>query len=152
VQIWKMPPEGGESTQVTRRGGYAALESPDGKFLYYTKSVEGKDGLWRVSVEGGEETQVISRVIARRAFCVTSDGVYFITGTDSSVTRDGVYFIGNTESFQIQFYSFRSQQYRTLTNVENPFVYLSVSPDNKSILYTQYDQSGSDLMLVEKFK
>jgi eukaryotic-like serine/threonine-protein kinase len=144
VQIWKMPPQGGEATQVTSHGGYAASESPDGKLLYYTKSVEGKEGLWRMPVTGGEETQVINRVIARRAFSVTRDGVYFITGTDSSVTRDGVYFIADTESFTIQFFSFRTQQYRTLAKVENPFVYLSVSPDNKSILYTQYDQSGSD--------
>jgi hypothetical protein len=102
-------------------------------------------------VEGGNETQVLNLIIARRAFSVTPEGIYFITGTDSAVTRDGVYFITETESFTIQFFSFRTQQYRTLAKVENPFVYLSVSPNNRSILYTQYDQSGSDLMLVEKF-
>ena len=102
--------------------------------------------------EGGKETQVISSIIARRAFSVTGDGIYFITGSDSAVTRDGVYFITDTQSFTIQFFNFHTQQYRTLTKVENPFVYLSVSPDNRSILYTQYDQSGSDLMFVENFK
>jgi len=152
AEIWKMPSQGGEATQVTSQGGYAASESPDGKFLYYTKSVEGREGLWRMPAEGGKGTQVISLVIAHRAFCVTGDGIYFITGTDSAVTRDGVYFITDTQSFTIQFFNFRTQQYRTLTKIENPFVYLSVSPDNRSILYTQYDQSGSDLMLVEKFK
>jgi Tol biopolymer transport system component len=152
VQIWKMPPQGGEATQVTSQGGYAASESPDGKFLYYTKSVEGREGLWRMPVERGNETQVLNLIIARRAFSVTPEGIYFITGTDSAVTRDGVYFITETESFTIQFFSFRTQQYRTLAKVENPFVYLSVSPNNRSILYTQYDQSGSDLMLVEKFR
>jgi Tol biopolymer transport system component len=152
VQIWKTPPQGGEATQVTSRGGYAASESPDGKFLYYTKSVEGREGLWRMPAGGGNETQVLNLIIARRAFSVTRDGIYFITGTDSAVTRDGVYFITETESFTIQFFSFRTRQYRTLAKVENPFVYLSVSPDNRSILYTRYDQSGSDLMLVENFR
>ena len=36
-QVWKMPSDGGEAIQVTWDGGYAPLESPDGKFLYYTK-------------------------------------------------------------------------------------------------------------------
>ena len=30
--------------------------------------------------------------------------------------------------------------------------YPSVSPDEKSILYTQYDQTGADLMLVDNFR
>ncbi len=37
-QVWKMPANGGEAIQVTKDGGYAPLESPDGKFLYYTKA------------------------------------------------------------------------------------------------------------------
>jgi Tol biopolymer transport system component len=153
VQIWKTPPQGGEAVQVTSQGGYAAVESPDGKFLYCTKSVGGKEGLWRMPVARGEETQVINQVIARRAFSVARDGVYFITGTDATVTSDGVrFFITDAKAFTIQFFSFGAQQVRTLSKVENPFIYLSASPDNKSILFTQYDQSGSDLMLVENFK
>jgi Tol biopolymer transport system component/DNA-binding winged helix-turn-helix (wHTH) protein len=35
-QIWKIRPSGGAAEQVTRDGGFAALASPDGKFLYYT--------------------------------------------------------------------------------------------------------------------
>mgnify|MGYP003693979809 CR=1 FL=1 len=35
---------------MTWQGGFAALESPDGSFLYYTKTDDGGDGLWRVPV------------------------------------------------------------------------------------------------------
>ena len=37
-QVWKIPADGGDAIQVTRDGGFAPLESPDGKFIYYTKA------------------------------------------------------------------------------------------------------------------
>ena len=88
-QIWKMPNEGGAAVQVTRQGGFAALESPDGNFLYYTKTDDGGDGLWRVPVTGGAETRIIQSVVATRAFFVTADSIYFIKATAS----DGPYFV-----------------------------------------------------------
>jgi hypothetical protein len=50
-------PASGPALQVTRGGGYAAQESWNGRYLYYSRTdVEG--GLWRGPVEGGEESQV----------------------------------------------------------------------------------------------
>ena len=56
--MWKISPDGGEALPVTRQGGYVALESPDGKHLYYTKTgiPENAEGIWEVPVEGGAET------------------------------------------------------------------------------------------------
>ena len=98
-QIWKAPAQGGEAVQVTPKGGLMAVESPDGKSVYYTKSEEGKEGLWRVPLAGGEETQTIGSLIANRAFSVTVDGIYFITGTGP---------------YTIEFFSFRTQQHKPL--------------------------------------
>jgi Tol biopolymer transport system component len=36
-QIWKIPADGGEAVQITHDGGFGPLESPGGKFLYYSK-------------------------------------------------------------------------------------------------------------------
>jgi Tol biopolymer transport system component len=37
LQVWKIPAEGGQAVQVTKKGGLAApVESPDGKTIYYT--------------------------------------------------------------------------------------------------------------------
>jgi Tol biopolymer transport system component len=135
-QIWRMPAQGGEPVQVTRKGGLVALESPDGRSVYYTKTEEGKEGLWSASLAGGEETQVIDSLIASRAFSVAVDGIYFITGTP----------------YTIEFFSFRTHQHRPLANVEDDVIYLTVSPDGRSILWTQDDHSGNDLMLVENFR
>jgi Tol biopolymer transport system component len=43
-QVWKIPETGGYAIRVTRDGGFAPLESPDGKFIYYTKAL-GERGL-----------------------------------------------------------------------------------------------------------
>ena len=37
-EIWKIPADGGTAVQVTRSGGFYAVESEDGRDLYYSKS------------------------------------------------------------------------------------------------------------------
>ena len=45
---------GGPEEQVTRLGGFAAFESPDGQYLYYAKG-RSSDGLWRKRLPDGAE-------------------------------------------------------------------------------------------------
>ena len=81
-EIWRMSSAGGEPVQVTRNGGTAALESPDGKTLYYTKN-NGPDGIWKMPLEGGQEVQVrLSSTTIPRA----SKGSAPSTGRSSSNT------------------------------------------------------------------
>jgi len=62
--VWKAPVNaGGSATKVTRDGGFAPVESSDGKFVYYLKGIESRS-IWRVRVEGGEETFVVDRANA----------------------------------------------------------------------------------------
>ena len=37
-EVWKQPVRGGVAAQITRNGGYAAHESQDGKWLYFSKT------------------------------------------------------------------------------------------------------------------
>lgn len=55
-QIWRAPTSGGHAVALTRQGGFAPLESPDGRYVYYAKSRE-EPTLWRTPVGGGEETR-----------------------------------------------------------------------------------------------
>jgi Tol biopolymer transport system component len=148
-QVWKVPASGGKEAQVTRKGGFLALESPDSLWVYYTKIDE--PSLWRVPRDGGEETQVLESIYSR-AFAVVKEGIYFIPRPYSA----GAYSIQSfnfASRYSIQFFNFATRRIRSISMVERPvFNYLSVSPDGRWMLYSQIDQVGSDLMLVENFR
>jgi Tol biopolymer transport system component len=56
-QIWKVPAAGGPEIQVTKQGGFAALESPDGN-VYYSKSDQANPEIWKVPINGRVEAAV----------------------------------------------------------------------------------------------
>lgn len=47
------------ATQLTRNGGFAPIESPDGQFLYYTDTIFGRCSVWKAAVDGGEATKIL---------------------------------------------------------------------------------------------
>ena len=141
-QIWKMPPAGGAAVQVTHKGGYGGFESSDGKFFYYAKG-DNVPGIWRVLTSGGEETEVLSSLEA---------GYWGYWG----LVDDGIYFLDTSESPGIAFYSFTTKRSTKLFDLESrPTRYvtgLGVSPDGKTILYTQLDAFSRDIVLVENYR
>ena len=58
-QVWKARTDGSGAVQVTRHGGFAALESPAGGYLYYSKGTARGPALWGTPVDGGEEVEVL---------------------------------------------------------------------------------------------
>jgi Tol biopolymer transport system component len=143
-QVWKAPAEGGESVQVTKKGGFAAFESHDGKFIYYAKG-QSAPGIWRMPVAGGEETLVLDQLKAGYwgYWAVADKGIYFV----------------NAESKLhpvIEFFSFATRRVRQIAMMEKKASRgspgLAISPDGRWILYTQVDQSDSNIMLVENFR
>jgi hypothetical protein len=130
-----MPVEGGESVQVTKKGGTEAIESFDGKTLYYAKGRFGTS-LWKVPVNGGDETQVLEALVYAGNFAVANSGIYFSPTIHS-----------------IEFFSFATGKISSVATSEKPMVAgLTISLDRRWILYTQTDQSATELMLVENFR
>jgi len=141
LQVWKMTAEGGQAAQVTRQGGHFAIESPDGKFLYYVKGRQ-LPGIWKIPVAGGEEAPVLDHHQAGRwrSWTVTEQGIYFATAE-------------NPTQPLIEFFSFATRKVTQIATLEKPFFLgISVSPDGRWLIYTQLDQSGSDIMLMENFR
>jgi Tol biopolymer transport system component len=138
AQIWRMPAAGGPATRLTRAGGAIGLESVDGKLLFYSKG--SKPGLWALPLKGGTESQVLPSLYGVDNFAVTKRGIYFIRrGPDSGAV--------------ISFMSFSNRLTVDLASVKSPLgMGLAVSPDEKTLLYTQFDRADSDLLLVDNFK
>ena len=84
-QVWKMPAGGGQPLQITQRGGYQALESPDGQTVYYAKERHAP-GIWSVPVNGGPELMV-SDLAWQNLWSVANDGIYYfdLSGLDQQV-------------------------------------------------------------------
>jgi Tol biopolymer transport system component len=79
-QVWKIPAAGGEPAQITRGGGFAPVESPDGRAVFYVKT-PAEQGLWRTLPSGGPEV-LVCKGVADGLWSVARDGVksdiYFI--------------------------------------------------------------------------
>jgi Tol biopolymer transport system component len=72
------------------------------------------------------------------------------------VVDQGVYFISKPDeksASSIRFKDFATGSIRTIVPIEGRVLWgLSVSPDRHTFLYTHFNESGSDLMLVENFR
>ncbi|MCJ7502528.1 MAG: protein kinase [Acidobacteriia bacterium] len=139
--IWKMPAKGGEAVQITRHGGDAPQESPDGRLVYYEKGYPSQCSVWKVPAAGGEEVKVLDSTHSYGGWTVGEQGIYFFTPPDGQGRSD------------ICLYRFATGQTSRILAIERNVGYrIAVSPDERTILYGQFDQAGSDLMLVENFR
>jgi len=140
-EIWKTPYNGGEAVQITRNSGDIPQESEDGKFLYYMKGWPDAVSVWRTSVDGNQEAKVLESVHSEGQWTVSKEGIYFFRPPDK---------MGHSD---ICFYEFASGQIRKILTIQRPVnTHIAVSPDGRTILYPQSDESGSVLMLVENFR
>lgn len=140
--VWKMPAEGGPATQVTRNGGFFASESPDGQYLYYAKAEDAR-GLWRVPLSGGSGEKVLDSPPPGfwGYWAISADGIYYL---DEPAPRA-----------RIRFRNFRTGSDSVVKVMSNAArigsLGMSLSSDEKAIVFVQLDQFTSDLMLVEDF-
>jgi Tol biopolymer transport system component len=140
AEIWKMRSSGGGAVQISRNSGDVPQESADGKFLYYNKGWPSLMTIWRVPVDGGVETKIIDSVDPYTLWTIDSNGIYFFGYSDK----------GRSE---LRFHEFATGKTKNILKFERWIDYgLTISPNGRTLLYTQLDDAGSDLMLVENFQ
>ena len=141
-QVWKMPAGGGEAIQATRSTVDVdkPLESHDGKSIYYCKGWPFRVSVWRMPAEGGPEAKVLDGVSSDALWTVSQEGIYFFTAPDHK---------GHSDLMIYEFSTGKSRRILTLSQPLGP--HIAVSSDDRTILYVQFDEAGSDLMLVENF-
>ena len=138
-QVWKMPVQGGDPVQLTHHGGISAIESTDGRYLYYSKFEDG--GVWRMTAEGHDETQILD---------LDGDG-----WPNWDLSSEGIYFLRFSKSSPptIQFLSFATGKTHIVWTLERePGWGIAVSGNGRSIIFSQDDFAESNLMMVENFR
>jgi Tol biopolymer transport system component len=137
--IRKIPAKGGDAVRITE--GDSPEESPDGKFLYFVigDHYPERCSVWRMPTGGGEKTKVVDSV-ACSVYAVGERGIFFFTPLDGQGRSD------------ISVYDLPTGKTRKLLTIESMPSNITVSPDGRTILYTQFDRGSSDLMLVENFR
>jgi len=139
-EIWRMRAEGSAATQVTTNGGQTAQESPDRRFIYYTKN-GSPTTLWRLSLEDGSDVQLFDGVSYTDNFVVGDRGIYFLAVGDSA------------SKTSIDFFDFTTERRTTVSTVGKPWSSgIALSPDQRWLLFATIDRDGSDLMLVDRVR
>ena len=146
-QIWKAPAAGGAAVQVTKGGGFQALESPDGRYLYFGKG-RNESALWRKGLEGGEEEFVLE---GSQSFGfwgrwhIADEGLYYVDyekGPDSG-------------RWALKLFRFDTGKVEEVMELPRPPAgggSVDIARDGKGFLYPQSEPARSDLMLVENFR
>ncbi len=144
-QIRRVPASGGDAVQITRDGGFESAASADGKWIYYTKNSPDV-GLRRISTtttaENFDEAQIpkLNNEGFQNVWTLTKNGIYFIANADHS-------------PFKIKFYDFSNERISEIAETDkfnaSAFAGMTVSPDGKTIVFAQFDQNASNIMLAE---
>lgn len=136
-QIWKVSIDGSHAPQqVTSNGGMVALESPNRRYLYYTKNMA--PGLWRQQLAGGRERKVFDGPPA--------DYPEFWT-----LSKDDIYALSVVhQHYVLSYIDSKSGRGRILDVLKySPTVGLSISPNGKVLVYSGLIMASSHLTLVE---
>jgi hypothetical protein len=142
LQIWRMTSEGDSAEQITTSGGaHNPAVSPDGGAIFYQRLQDAGE-IWRIATRGGEPVRMAGPTQRFPVgFTVTPNGLYY----GAPPHGDGQRFI--------RFLSFATGENNPVAIAKGPFHSgMSVSPDSRYIIFDQYDESHSDLMLLEDFR
>ena len=135
--MFKVAADSAGTPALVLKGAAPAMESPDGRFIYYTRGIN-VPGLWRVPSGGGKPASVIP-----------SSHWYNWT-----VANGKIYFV-EQKSTALKFLDLNSGVVAGVTSLDrilDDLSGLSISPDGRSILYAREDQVTSDIVLVRGFR
>jgi Tol biopolymer transport system component/DNA-binding winged helix-turn-helix (wHTH) protein len=141
-QVWKVPSDGaGPAQQVTAEGGMVAMESGDGRWLYFTHY--GEPGIWRRPVAGGPVRKIFDGPPTGNLnyWTLNGDSVYSLADQGGHFTLQRI--DPDTGHTQVVY---------ALKHDPTPFAGISLSPDGKRITFAELARASSGLTLVEHFE
>ncbi len=139
-QVYQLDPESGQRVARTRVGGLAAMESRDGKDLFFTRP--GLRGLWRGSQDAGRDPVLVVAELDHRD-----------RNNWTVLEKDIAWVLRTSSSAFLVFQNIDSGATSILAELPDLAESgLSVSPDEKTIFFTRTRASEGDLMLLESFR
>ena len=142
--VWRMTPDGGQPSRITRNGGFQPIESPDGQSLYYLDHYPGQNRtarLMRAALDGGQETVVLEGV-RPLLWSVTDKGIVFVTRETDFDALD-IYRFSDRQVARVGRLAFR---------IPGIYTHMTVSRDARWALATEMVRFDSDLMLLDNFR
>lgn len=136
-RIWRMPSGGGPAEPVTSGPGAQALESVDGKTLYFVRN-DNSRGLWSMPVGGGPEV-LVQPDIEEKRFGLTENGIMFMTMVPEKPALRLFDPVKNTVITLVQ-----------LPDAER-WAGFAVARDGRSAYWPQTDTNLTYLMLIERW-
>ena len=142
-QVWRMPSSGGPAVQVTREGGFAAFESYDQRWVYYCR--QSAPGIWRVPREGGPETLVTPDLSTNLwgQWALSRTGLFYAVFPPS----------GQRAILRHDLATGKTTVSRLLNRL--PVQYdsgMGVTADESLLVWSQLDQAGSDIYVIDNFR
>lgn len=137
MRLWKSRLDGSGAIRLTSRVAYDSAESRDGKYFYL---LSDGPGIWRVPLDGGAEELVpgLETAYPRRYWDVTAKGIYYVEQ--------------ETKPRHVHFFSFKTGKSTEVAAIDRNLVMdtpsPSISPDGRTLIYAQQDNSGSDIARV----
>jgi Tol biopolymer transport system component/DNA-binding winged helix-turn-helix (wHTH) protein len=144
-QIWRVAINDGVAQlkspiQITSSGGYTAFESMDGREVLYTKT--NQPGIWATTLENGHE----------RAVWRGPGPDYW---SNWAVAKDGIFFFAPEVGAppEIEFLEITTGRIWHIARLAKPSFYgFTVSPDERSLVYSQFDRAERSILLARNFR
>ena len=143
AEIWKIPAIGGQARQITHGGGVNAVESEDGRYLFFaTHDRSRQSQIWRMPLQGGEKMLVVDWGPDYMNWDLWQDRVVYLEpGGDRPPALEAA----DPETGETTVIAELDADARASRGV-------SVSPDGQWIVFGRRDVSDSNLVLVENLK
>ena len=140
--VYRCPASGGDAVLLSKDiDGYNPQESFDGKTIYFASRPD-KSILKRAPLPGQPDTKFVFDGFPRLRNCALW-----------RLSRNGIYFVPDDAPRSLRYFDFATKTIRTIFEVDTDFgPGLSVSPDDRWMLYTQASDATGDIMLVEHFQ
>lgn len=149
-RLFKMPAAGGDAVQVTDNVAAIAIESFDGRDLYYIAAADRPSAIWRLPLSGGAPVKLLEGVVLG-AFDVVEGGIYYLDRVSGEA--GGFYSDLQGGETRLQYFDFSTRRSTMVAhNLGTVGSGLSASRDGRMVFFSRVDSSVNELMLVDNFR